>query len=449
MNVPQWWVVSVNNRLSTGIIYWFILLLWKHGQKGRPKRAVRMVVCLAFLCLSSLSIRFLIETRISSIEAESIGYLGHTLIMAALYFLCFRFCCETTLNEAVFCSVIAFIVFKLAWYVDKTISIYGLLKGFWPMAIGSPAMMFFSYGVYGAAVLLCYAVDRTVIKQPCTIPLKFLLISGLSMAIGLIFPEWCENILEDGRNARFLFRLVTVVYCIVAYALLLLMHREQSIKSDYDSLQRYINDRGRYYRMSAEGVRSLQMKCHDLKHQIALVRSEVGKARFDRYLDDLETTIQEYSTVVHTGNDCIDTILTEKNILCRSNEIRFTYIIDGSLFDFLPELDLYALFGNALDNAIESVRKLPDKEKRIISLRTVCSNGSVLLHLENYFEGELKQKNGLPVTTKKNPKEHGFGIRSIMMLAEKHGGSASFSAEDHVFSLDVLLPCVQGRTECR
>ena len=77
----------------------------------------------------------------------------------------------------------------------------------------------------------------------------------------------------------------------------------------------------------------------------------------------IEKSVQIYSAIVRTGNEILDTILTEKSLICENSGIHINCVADGSLLAFMNPVDLYTLFGNALDNAIEAVRKLESKEK--------------------------------------------------------------------------------------
>ena len=79
------------------------------------------------------------------------------------------------------------------------------------------------------------------------------------------------------------------------------------------------------------------------------IRSKAGKESFDKYIDRLEDSIIEYGTVVECGNETINIVLTEKNILCSTCGVKFSYLIDGSIFGFMSEMELFSLFGNALD----------------------------------------------------------------------------------------------------
>ena len=212
-----------------------------------------------------------------------------------------------------------------------------------------------------------------------------------------------------------------------------------SFRHENRTMHDFISNKMRYYEMSHDGIVTLQTKCHDLKHQIAAIRSEAGKADFEEHLSELENSINEYSTVIECGNKTVDIVLTEKNILCLPHQVKFSYMINGALFDFLTEREIYSLFGNALDNALEAASKVSDPANRMITLKSNARSGLVVLQVENTYEGELVlNEDDLPNTTKTGS-GHGFGLRSIRHIAEKHQGSMSLRAENGVFRLSVVM----------
>lgn len=136
----------------------------------------------------------------------------------------------------------------------------------------------------------------------------------------------------------------------------------------------------------------------------------------------------------------LDTVLTEKSLTCEQKEIMWTCMADGSQLDFLDPVDLYAIFGNALDNAIEGVQELQEPEKRVISV-TVFNRGNLaILQIENYYGHKLQFQDGLPKSRKGDGACHGFGIKSIRRTVEKYNGSVSIHAEDSIFVLSVVFP---------
>lgn len=102
---------------------------------------------------------------------------------------------------------------------------------------------------------------------------------------------------------------------------------------------------------------------------------------------------------------------------------------------------MYSLFGNIIDNAIDAVMRLDDKEKRNINVIVKNVNSFVSIEVRNYYSGEIKiDENGLPVTTKADKNYHGFGFKSICMVVEKYGGDIKVSADSEIFTLSVMFP---------
>ncbi len=96
----------------------------------------------------------------------------------------------------------------------------------------------------------------------------------------------------------------------------------------------------------------------------------------------------------------------------------------------------------ALDNAIEAVMELEDIQKRVISVKIVAQQDILVIQIQNYYDRNLIYEDGLPVTTKKNRYEHGYGMKSIRYMAEKYNGTITVSSEDDIFRLQILIPAV-------
>lgn len=133
---------------------------------------------------------------------------------------------------------------------------------------------------------------------------------------------------------------------------------------------------------------------------------------------------------MHTGNDALDAILSEKGLACEQSGIAFRCMADGAAVGFMASTDIYSLFGNALDNAIEASRALERCEDRSISLTTRAVAGLLLVHVENRFAGSLSLgSDGLPLSSKGDDMHHGFGMRSMRLTAERYDGTLVTRAE--------------------
>lgn len=199
------------------------------------------------------------------------------------------------------------------------------------------------------------------------------------------------------------------------------------------------------YQLSKENIALIHQKCHDLKHQIRAIRN-CSKEEIDRYLEEMAGSIRIYEAIVKTGNEVLDTILTEKSLYCEERGITVSCVADGSQMDFINTVDLYAILGNALDNAIEAVEKFKHQEKRQIDVLIYRQQSFLVINIINPMKENLVYKEELPISTKGDDKYHGFGLRSIQYLVKKYDGYLNISEEDGCFSLKILMPIPSGKT---
>lgn len=227
--------------------------------------------------------------------------------------------------------------------------------------------------------------------------------------------------------------------CGLTYALEYELLVSRRLQVERATTERVLAERERQYERSRENIEAINVKCHDIRHQIR--RLAEGGPVVDRgVLDDIAREVDVYDSTVRTGNEALDTILTEKSLACRRAGITLSCIADGSALDFMSAADIYALFGNALDNAIEGVRAIPDPERRSISLVVRRVAGVVSIHVENPFSGVVELRDGLPVTSHRPEEGHGFGARSMRLTVERYGGTLTVLAEGGRFHVNAIFP---------
>ncbi len=122
------------------------------------------------------------------------------------------------------------------------------------------------------------------------------------------------------------------------------------------------------YEIAKDQMQVIDRKCHDLKYQVAAMRHIENPTEREKNLKELEQSIRIYDSIVKTGNEILDTLLSEKSLICEARDITIHCVIDGKKLFFMDSIDIYALFGNAIDNAIECVEKFSEKEMRFIDI---------------------------------------------------------------------------------
>ena len=439
MMTDRWFIRNIDHRISTALIF-FLLLMLIGNKKKRPMFPLRALVSLVALGTVSWCIRTVVDVHLTGVVAQGVGHSLHLLSLSLLYMAAYWLCYETTFPELIYLDLLALTIFKLAWNTFKVFAAAGAIFSTPPLwSSYSPMGSLVSYGVYALVCLMtCYLHQRIVKKIPDDSSPGAMSITLCAFMLCQLVLEFCGRVFTADASALFLYYLCALLYTLITYVVILAISQLAYYRRNSEDMQAFIKNKMQYYQMSRDGITSLQIKCHDLKHQIAAIRTRAEKENFGKYLDRLEDSIIEYGTVVDCGNETINVVLTEKNILCTTSGVKFSYIIDGTLFDFMSEMEIYSLFGNALDNALESCSKVTDPEKRFISLKAAARGDMVILHVENCFEQALTMVNGIPQTTKEGS-GHGFGLRSIQNIAEQYGGVATIQTDGNLFKLTVIL----------
>lgn len=261
-------------------------------------------------------------------------------------------------------------------------------------------------------------------------------LSGLLIAADVIFNMITNYYTTGSRASLLLERSYNILICGLILILLYNQLSSRALRTELDEVQHLLEQGKRQYEVSRRSMDLINMKYHDLRHQSELLSRRGDLAREEK--QELDQVLAEYADQAKTGNEVLDTILTEKNVLCRSRGIRLSSMADGRGLDFIKAHHLYSLLGNAIDNAIEAVQKLPEDQRDI--LLTVKRTGNLVsIHVENRCAGPVAMRGGLPVTTKGDRDYHGFGMLSMRTVAEQYGGTLTVRVEDGVFLLDVVM----------
>ena len=239
------------------------------------------------------------------------------------------------------------------------------------------------------------------------------------------------------------FFIIRALVNLAGVTLLFSYHRQRLdllARNEREKLQAMLQLQYQNYEVLQKSMEIVNIKYHDLKHQIALLKEDASRGDALQSLEQMEREISIYEAQNKTGHPVLDTILTAKSIYCQSHWIEMTVVAEGEALSFMDPMDLSSLFGNMLDNAIESVEKIQEKERRLIHLAVTTQRGFVRIRLENRYQEKPVIQNGRIETTKSNRSYHGYGMKSIEATVRKYGGSLTVDAHDGWFEERILLP---------
>lgn len=373
------------------------------------------------------------------------------MILAVLLMVGFIFaCCDVNRMDAVYFGMIAFVMAEFLASIEWQIVCFFCTNGIAAIWIRILLLL----GIYGVLSLILLKIlhahlpkDGKMNISPKELFSALVIVIAVFAVSNLSFltintPFSGTYSFEIG-NIRTLVDLGGIA---ILYAHLI-QCSELRVRKELEAVQSVLQNQYVQYKQSRESIELINYKYHDLKHQIAVLRSEEDPKKREEFLNRMENEIKQYEAQNKTGNKVLDTVLTTKSLYCTKHGITFTCVADGTLLEFMDVMDICSIFGNALDNAIECELKIPEKEKRLIHVTVSKQKNFLILRFENYCEEELKYKEGSLVTTKKEKEYHGYGLKSIRYTVNKYEGAVTIEAKDNWFELKILIPIKENRTE--
>jgi hypothetical protein len=182
---------------------------------------------------------------------------------------------------------------------------------------------------------------------------------------------------------------------------------------------------------------------HDMRHHLNLIAGfladgDTGKSM--EYINRVQSNIMEVTPIRYCENNTVNLILSY--YACKADTANITLTVEAQIRQNIPivETELCALLSNGLENAINACTQVEDVRARIIHFKCKVHKEKLVIFIENSFTGMVIEENGLPKSTLP---DHGFGMKSMVMIIDKYSGCYSYTAEDGIFTLRMVLPLMK------
>lgn len=416
--------------INNFLIVFFAYFICKEQEK-RSYFLLRCIACYGLVCV----FRYLYFNQLMTIFDRDIRIYFRMLGFALLIFsvvgsipICYKCDFFSSLFAGTFGYCIQFICQR----------VYSYSSGKFPEGT-SPALYYLLY--FGIIVLafiivyfslkkfdLCYLI---VNRRPTIVISIFAIIA--TIILNLFFSRFLR---EGGEELRVCYNIfvILLVLVIILYEMATLKAKNNEIERD--NIKEILKKSKEQYSYEKSVIDLMNIKFHDLKHQIENLEAD----QKELLSQEISEAVETYDAIVRTNNPALDVVLTRTNFICKKKNIYYTCMADNDCLSPFKETDVYSLFGNILDNAIEAVDKVDNADKRVIDIRITKKNYFINIHEENYFSGVIKMFDGVPQTIKKDKNIHGYGVKSIQSIVNKYKGSVSFKTLDDRFILDIIFP---------
>ncbi|MGV2985978.1 ATP-binding protein [Microbacterium sp. AGC85] len=426
-------VIADIPRHLTGIAEWGACLVYilVVGRRGRVWRTVGIAA-------AAIVVLLVVQAWAGTLPLAL--WIPGMLVAAAVMYAILLAALDVTPLAAGYLTARAFVLAEFA------ASVYWQLDRFYAAALPAVIQTLLCLGVYAVVFTLVWWAERRSFGAVGVLRIEPRELVGAAAITVATFA--ISNLSFISASTPFSGRFGTEVFYIrtlVDFAGLIALyvqhrvHNEAVVRRDADAMTLLLRSQHEQYELTRRTIDDVNRKYHDMKHHLDALRAEQDAQTRGRMVDELEDSIRGYGAVVYTGNHVLDAVLTAKRAYATEREVELSYVADGALLEFLRPLDLTAIVGNALDNAVQASARLAEADRRLVRFALFAQDDFVMLRVENTYDGVLLRE-GDRIVSRQSAEGHGYGLRNIETAATAYDGAVSISSDGDWFSLRILFP---------
>lgn len=181
---------------------------------------------------------------------------------------------------------------------------------------------------------------------------------------------------------------------------------------------------------------------HDYHNHLQSMKAYVQMGEYEKldgYLGLLEQDLDQVNQLIETGNVNLDAILNSKLSLALKNGIAVDYTAKCPAELSVSDIDLCALIGNLIDNAVEACEKVQTQQgEAFLRLYIGVLKQQLYISVTNATNEVVRKLDSEYITNKRG--NHGHGLKRINLVVEKYGGYINRQNEPGVFVTEIMLP---------
>lgn len=376
-----------------------------------------------------------------NIVNQNNGVFNMALTFLAVISYC-RLCYTISVRRAVFCSGAINLILTITEFI--AVAFTSTILGMNVDAYNYNDTFLLIGVVFGRAIqIVCAVLIRGILQRLANqnrLPVHFILFPFVTV-ISIAMVEYIgvkESFSAQSYNilvaASVLMLITSVIAIISQYHFLKAEGEYQQLKTE-SVRNRTERD---YYAILEEQNNALMIYAHDAKKHLAALRSLNDDPEVIGYIDRLSDQLQSYAKSGHSGNKLLDVMLEKYTGICKRKGIAFDFDVRLCNLSQLQDIDLVAVLGNLMDNAVTAAETSAEK---VIHLSTARRNSYDILIVSNSCDTPPVSRENTLLTTKENTAFHGYGLKSIRRTLEKYGGDFDWEYDDsaHLFTATAMI----------
>ena len=247
------------------------------------------------------------------------------------------------------------------------------------------------------------------------------------------------------KTTNFLFTFSSLIM-LISNIIIFIIHERiidvliKNTELELEKQKSHINEE--YYIELEKQYDSSNILIHDIKKCLGNIKGlllQNDNSKAIEYIDSIYDGYDIKQIKKYSNNKLINVIVSRYAQLCYNNNIEFSADIRDVNFSFIKDSEITALFDNLFENAFEATKKCPNK---FINIEVDYRNENyIFIKMLNSINNKPLFQNGAPITTKKDKKGHGIGIKSILKIVKKYHGNLDYNyvENENIFITTILL----------
>ena len=376
-----------------------------------------------------------VEFNLGTFLLTILFYVKSYLVLNEILFIEHKF--ETVLDIVLVQTIIGIGGQTIFYYLSgrQVIKLFEIRREYCHSFFALIAMFFF-------VALFAGRQSRAVNYYRVVSKLLYVCIILIFLTLGIMEVVLCEGELSSKINSAMLRILwfIVLTIMIVITAKLFAFNRDKILTGTVMEMLKEQNESlVDYYEEIGKKEKKLHAFKHDMDNMMLGLSAMAEKgdgAGVAEYIGEITKRTESITEKYETGNYVANAIL---NIKAKQLED------DGNWLEFrgnmpktgIKNMDMCILLSNALDNSIEACRRL--NKSCTVSIESETKNNLWKIEIKNPCAEKLEVINNHVNTTKKNKLLHGYGLKNIEEVVERHFGTMRVTAEAGIFRINILL----------
>lgn len=268
----------------------------------------------------------------------------------------------------------------------------------------------------------------------------FAVLIGLAFMVGMAYFNLLGKMSNRMQEVYLtISSVVLALFIILASVFIYMIYTKKQLEVENKFTSKCIELQKLYYEKIIDEDENLRRFRHDITKHIGVMNTLCNNnhmKELKEYINNMGVNYVENAIMwANTGNLIADYFINQTIIeLKKDGEIEVELIGRFPHELKVSNNDLCILFGNAMENALEALKKVKEDRKLVIIIKNIQNH--LFLSIANSVSDA---KNINFVSTKMDKKYHGYGTRNMIKVIKHYNGDIKFDIKNNMVVVDMEI----------